>query len=154
MNPQRIDSIPTQPVTNLRPVDPLQKSAKGSWKVLIVDDDAMVCRVSARMLHESEVWTAESGDEACRLLEARAGEAVDCVLLDMRMPGLTFEESFEGIRRICPDVPVIACSGNTAEALGEGFASAPGTGFLSKPFTRAELKGAIGRAVSGSSPND
>ena len=135
--------------TDASRAEQVERGPEAAWKVLIVDDDVMVCRVSARMLYESEVLTAESGEEACRLLEDRAPEDLDCVLLDMKMPGLTFEESFEGIRRIRPDIPVIACSGNTADSLGDEFSAAPGTGFLGKPFTRAELKGAIDRAVSG-----
>jgi len=77
---------------------------------LVVDDDVMVRRVSARMLEETEVLLAATGSEACEVLEQRGAESIDCVLLDMKMPGLSFQESFEGIRRIRPDLPVVACS--------------------------------------------
>ena len=117
--------------------------------VLIVDDAEMVRRVSARMLSGTDVLMASGGDEACRLLEERGDEPVDCVLLDMRMPGLTFEEAFEGIRQIQPDLPVVACSGNGPDAVGKEFIETPGTGFLGKPFTRQELRDAIDRAISG-----
>ena len=128
-----------------------EKVATSTWKVLIVDDDEMVRRVSARMLQESEVLVAQNGAEACELLKGQSAENLDCVLLDMKMPGLSFEESFEGIRKIHPTLPVIACSGNSFDSVGEGFAEDQRTGFLGKPFTRQELKDAIRRAILGSS---
>lgn len=118
--------------------------------VLIVDDDEMVRRVSARMLSGADVLMASSGAEACQLLVERGDDPVDCVLLDMRMPGLTFEEAFEGIRQIRPNLPVVACSGNGLEAVGRDFIETPGTGFLGKPFTRQELRDAIDQAMGGS----
>jgi CheY-like chemotaxis protein len=116
---------------------------------LVVDDDVMVRRVSARMLEETEVLLAATGSEACEVLEQRGAESIDCVLLDMKMPGLSFQESFEGIRRIRPDLPVVACSGNARDAVAESFLTAPATGFLGKPFTRKELKEAIESVVPG-----
>jgi two-component system response regulator (stage 0 sporulation protein F) len=128
-----------------------KEASAGTWKVLIVDDDEMVRRVSSRMLKESEILFAGSGAEACEVLEGKNAEGLDCVLLDMKMPGLSFEESFEGIRRLHPDVAVVACSGNSFDSVGGGFAEDHRTGFLGKPFTRQELKDAIGRAILNSS---
>lgn len=142
---RREASAAPRPRTDVRPVSP------AGWKILIVDDDAMVRRVSARMLPEGEILMAENGAEACQVLEERGADALDCVILDMRMPGLSFEESLEGIRRICPDLPIVACSGNGADSVGADFNRDPRTGFLGKPFTRKELHDAIGSAVTGPS---
>ena len=128
-----------------------EKAATSTWKVLIVDDDEMVRRVSARMLQESEILVAQNGAEACELLKGQSAENLDCVLLDMKMPGLSFAQSFEGIRKIHPTLPVIACSGNSFDSVGEGFAEDQRTGFLGKPFTSQELKDAINRAILSSS---
>lgn len=149
MTQREVESRAPSPSPVVNGIDRHQRSQSEIWRILVVDDDEMVCRVSARMLHKSEVIIAESGAEACRLLEDRAPEEIDCVLLDMKMPGLTFEESFEEIRRICPEIPVIACSGNGPESLRDDFTGVPGTGYLAKPFTRVELEEAIGRAVLG-----
>jgi CheY-like chemotaxis protein len=135
---------------NGRP-SPGKEAGAETWKVLIVDDDEMVRRVSRRMLKESEILVAGSGAEACEVLKGQDAEDLDCVLLDMKMPGLSFEESFEGIRRLRPDVPVVACSGNRFDSVEGGFAEDHRTGFLGKPFTRQELKDAIDRAILTSS---
>ncbi len=129
------------------PQGPRASQSDQRWKVLVVDDDVMVRKVSARMLEESDVLMAGNGLEAVKVLEEQGEEQIDCVLLDMKMPGLSFKESFAGIRRVRPDLPVVACSGNGHEALEEDFANARGTGFLGKPFTRQELKDALGRVI-------
>ena len=131
-----------------------QPAAERMRAVLIVDDDEMVRRVSSRMLSGSDILVAESGDEACRVLRELGNEPVDCVLLDMKMPGLSFEESFECIRKIRPDLPVVACSGNGPHSVGRDFYDTPRTGFLGKPFTRQELNDAIDRAILGSGAGD
>jgi CheY-like chemotaxis protein len=145
----------SQSDSTLRPFREISKSDRPSplsgWRVLVVDDDEMVRRVSSRMLEESEVLVAGSGAEACKVLEDHPHQELDCVLLDMKMPGLSFEESFESIRRIRPDLAVVACSGNSSDAVGPGFIDTPRTGFLGKPFTRQELRDAIDRAVVSAS---
>jgi hypothetical protein len=47
---------------------------------------------------------------------------------------------------------VVACSGNGPDAVGPEFTDTPRTGFLGKPFTRQELRDAIGRAMVRPAP--
>lgn len=156
-NPRETDSMTSHEATEKLSSSALARDAGAPqggrrWKVLVVDDDEMVRKVSTRMLEESDVLVAGNGSEAVQVLEEQGDEWVDCVLLDMKMPGLSFEESFEGIRRVRPDLPVVACSGNGREALEEEFVNAGGTGFLGKPFTRRELKDALEGVIPAPRP--
>ena len=82
-------------------------------RVLVIDDNA----VNRAILSEQmESWTfdscaAESGPEGIRVLEAAAafGVAVDCVVLDYQMPGMTGAEVARVIRSTpgIEDTPIV-----------------------------------------------
>ncbi len=113
-------------------------SSRGT--ILLVDDEEPVRRVGTRMLQRNgfTVLTASDGREGVTMFQAHA-DTIACVLLDMTMPRLDGEAAFREIRAIRPDAKVILCSGfseqeATTRFLGKGLA-----GFLSKPYTQAEL---------------
>ena len=59
--------------------------------VLIVDDDSDTLEVIGRILSPSyDVKTVDSRDEALAVINA--GFLPSCVLMDYKMPGMTFEE--------------------------------------------------------------
>lgn len=75
-------------------------------RILIVDDDPMMARTVRDILrlkgHEAE--TAHSGPEA---LEKVRREDYDCVLSDVKMPGLDGVELYRAIKARQPDLPVV-----------------------------------------------
>ena len=111
----------------------------GADTILVVDDEDLVRRAAKVALEKYgyQVVLAESGKRAVELLETMAGE-ISGVLLDMTMPGLSGEQTFQQMRQIRPGLPVIASSGfSEAEAIarfGRGIA-----GFVQKPYTAATL---------------
>src|SRR4030095_3790342 len=72
------------PSTTMRPVPPRQATTPNA-RVLIVDDDASVTEVFARMLRLEgfEVWAAHSADEGLALAQTHRPHAV---ILDLRVP--------------------------------------------------------------------
>jgi PAS domain S-box-containing protein len=65
--------------------------------------------------------------------------AIDLVILDMIMPEMDGGKTFERIRGLCPDLPVIlsigyALSGQATEIMNKGC-----NGFIQKPFNLSEL---------------
>ena len=80
--------------------------------IVIVDDEEMVRSVAARMIERTgfSVLTASHGAEAVELFRERHDE-IACVLLDLNMPHMDGEETFEELRKISGDVPVILSSG-------------------------------------------
>ncbi len=109
----------------------------------MADDEPTVRQVGELMLKQLgfEVLTATNGREVVDLFEANA-ERVRLVLLDLMMPVMDGAEALAAIRARS-DVPVVLCSGYTAEAVPEELASDTVTGFLQKPFARAELQKAL-----------
>jgi two-component system, NtrC family, nitrogen regulation response regulator NtrX len=79
--------------------------------VLVVDDVAAMAQQYAydlRRIGGYEVLTAGDGRQALELL---GGEAVDCILLDLEMPGMDGFEVLRALERRGSEVPVIVYTG-------------------------------------------
>jgi CheY-like chemotaxis protein len=85
---------------------------QGSGRVLIVDDEATVRAVGAKMLEHLgfDVPRAADGHEALAVLDRHGGRFA-AVLLDMMMPALGGEDTFHQIRRRYLGLPVVLSSG-------------------------------------------
>ena len=116
--------------------------------VLVVDDEPVVRRLAQRVLERAgyRVLVAENGREALRVVEEQQG-AVNVVLLDLTMPELSGEETFEALAVSTPRLPVVMTSGYSEETsthlTERGLA-----GFLEKPYTAEELLEVIRRVLS------
>jgi CheY-like chemotaxis protein len=107
-------------------------------RVLAVDDDPVSLAVTAVLL-EAEgcaVLQAQSGEAA---LELAAAHAPDCVLADLRMPGLSASDLAHSLRRVAPRARLFAMSA-TPPAQLEGY-----DGILKKPLSPESLQAAIMR---------
>lgn len=113
---------------------------RGTETILLVDDEAMVLEVTDRMLQSLgyRVHCARNGREAVALLREKKG-AIDLVILDIIMPGMSGNETFDNLRKINPEQRVLLSSGysvndQAAELLEKGC-----NGFLQKPYLMKEL---------------
>jgi DNA-binding response OmpR family regulator len=124
--------------------------------VLVVDDNPVV-RSLARYALESAgigVRDAASGDEALRLLAS--GEVdVDCVVLDIMMPGLSGHQVLEALREakrgradVRPAVLMLTCKTDDADVT-RAFALGAGD-YMTKPFDPDELVAAVRGLMYGS----
>ncbi len=120
----------------------------GSGLVLLVDDEKAVRDVGASMLQHAgfEVITADDGSEAVETFRARRDE-VDCVVLDLAMPGLDGVETFRELRRIRSDVQVVLTSGYSESEAVNRFSGKKLAGFVQKPFRLVALMDAIKGAL-------
>jgi PAS domain S-box-containing protein len=130
-------AVPPEPRT--RPAAP--PARKGL--AIVADDEPTVRQVGELMLKQLgfDVLTAGNGQEAVELFEVNA-QRVKLVLLDLMMPVMDGPEAL-GVIRSHSKVPVILCSGYTAEAVPEELSGDRVTGFLQKPFSRADLQKAL-----------
>jgi PAS domain S-box-containing protein len=97
--------------------------ARGNETVLVVDDEAAIRAVVARVL-ESAGYTprlASSGDEALRMLsDATLVAEVSLVLLDVSMPGLSGRELRHRLRELLPNARVVYLTGYAFDAVDVG----------------------------------
>jgi CheY-like chemotaxis protein len=129
---------------------PATSEGAGRATVLVVDDDEAVLELTQEFLERANfsVIAAEGGEKALRIFRQRASE-IDVVVLDLSMPDVDGEQTFQEIRRQCPDASVILVSGYSEEMAAERFAAAVGAeGFLSKPYPPEELVERIQRALA------
>jgi two-component system sensor histidine kinase/response regulator len=118
----------------------LMEQAQVQARVLVVDDNAEN-RALARAALEDEGYVAilaSSGDEGIRAFEA---ERPDCVLLDVRMPGMDGFEVCTRIRALPggADVPVIFLTALRDVDTFDQALRAGGDDFLTKPVRPTEL---------------
>ncbi len=84
-----------------------------AWRILLVDDDYAVRRVTARVLSSKgcAVEEAASVAAATRMLEHTAPDAFDVVLLDQTMPGQPGIELVPTLRKQLPSAKVVLFTG-------------------------------------------
>ncbi|MCP4908100.1 MAG: response regulator [bacterium] len=114
-------------------------------RVLIVDDEEAIRKILTKRLTNVgfEVDTASNGEEALGIV-AGIGPALDLVILDITMPGLSGIETWTQIREIQPELPIIMSSGHPEEALErlDGWDDVR-DGFIQKPYLTKALLATI-----------
>lgn len=115
-------------------------------RILITDDERNIRRTFGMVLRGEgfAVEEAESGEQA---LEIFGKQRVDCVILDVRLPGIDGLETLRRLRRVDPQLPVVMISGHgtittAVEATREGAFD-----FLEKPCSRERLLLAVRNAL-------
>jgi CheY-like chemotaxis protein len=119
-------------------------------RLLLIDDDAALGRVIARMLRdEHDVTVLTSAREA--LNRIADGERYDVILCDLQMPDLTGMDMHEKLEQI--DAPsarrVLFLTGGAVTPHAVEFLSSVGNGHLEKPFDRATLLAAVAIMLDG-----
>ena len=114
-----------------------------AMRVLVVDDDRMVRRITAAYLLADghTVQTAANGMEALETLDK---EEFDLVVTDRAMPEMSGDQLATTIKRRAPKTCVVMLTG-----FGVVMDRAPADvdGVVAKPITRDELRRAIARAM-------
>jgi PAS domain S-box-containing protein len=121
--------------------------AKPVTLLLVDDEDVVRDMVGELLAHEGvSVISASDGAQGVELYRARR-DAIDVVLLDLSMPGLSGEQTFERLREVDPDVTVILSSGYDQDEVSRRFATDGPAGFIQKPFRPQQLLAEIERCV-------
>jgi FixJ family two-component response regulator len=104
--------------------------------IAIVDDDESVCRAIKRLVRSlgMEADTFTSGRAFIEFIEATPAAQVDCVVLDVQMPGLNGLEVQEQLARGNRRFPVIFITAHDEDGVREQALAAGALAFLRKPF--------------------
>ena len=113
--------------------------------LLIVDDEPRILSALRRALRREpfEVLAVESTREALALLET---QAIDIVLSDHKMPGMTGLQLLTEAARLCPQAVRILITGWTEEIPAEQIEAVGVFKVLNKPWEDTALKDALSEA--------
>jgi len=122
---------------------------RGSGQILLVEDDRMVALTAISTLKSFgyDVSHAPDGKSALALVAA-GGTRFSLVLLDLRMPGMSGEATFEALRTLDSGLKVLIWSGYGAEQDVQSMLDRGAVGFVAKPYRVADLSRAIARALT------
>src|ERR1700752_1674848 len=115
--------------------------------ISVVDDDESM-RQAINALMGSMGFGVEEFSSAEDFLNSGHSEGSDCLILDVRMPGLS---GLELQRRLVADnknVPIVCITAHYSEEERAKAMKAGAVDFLSKPFTEQDLLSAIGASLA------
>jgi two-component system nitrogen regulation response regulator NtrX len=121
--------------------------------ILIVDDERGI-RESLRGVLEDEgfkVEKAESGEAGLRILETRS---VQCVLLDVWLPGMDGIATLERIRAIRPDLPIVMISGHGTIETAVRAIRLGAVDFIEKPLHIEKTLSVVRKALEFRAPDE
>jgi CheY-like chemotaxis protein len=132
---------PARPIAAKAPAVP----KNGRLRILVVEDEPMVREIEAEYLI-SDGHAVETAADGCEgLSKFRAGK-FDLVLVDRAMPQVNGDQLTETIKDVDPEMPVILVTGFT-DTLENDHGRRGANLVLCKPFSRASLREAVGKAV-------
>ena len=119
---------------------PINMLRRGHETILLVDDEKMVLYVTVEMLKRLgyKILTAQSGQEALEICK-RHKEAIDLIILDMIMPGMSGSETYNLVKNILPDIKVLLSSGYSISGEATEILNRGCQGFIQKPFDVLQL---------------
>jgi FixJ family two-component response regulator len=115
--------------------------------VFLVDDDPSVRRALARLIksagHQVQTFTS-----AAEFLQTRAGgQEAACLVLDVRMPGLSGTDLQRELQTLNREVPIVFITGHGDIPMSVQAMKAGAVDFLPKPVKDTELLHAIKQAL-------
>ncbi len=115
--------------------------------IFIVDDDPSV-RESTELMLKSVGFHVKAFASAQDFLKTDIEEGIGCLILDVRMPGMSGLELQEKLISAKTPLPVIFITGHGTVPMSVRAMKAGAVDFLQKPFEEQDLLDAIGRAIT------
>jgi PAS domain S-box-containing protein len=128
---------------------PHEPALRGRGTVLVVDDEPLMVDYSCAAVRELgySALSATDGREA-PVICAQKSPPVDAVLLDMVMPGPSWETTIKAIRAIQPSPKVIMTSGYNREREAKRGLELGAVAFIGKPYTIEQLGRVLKESLS------
>ena len=124
----------------------------GNERILVVDDDPLVLKVSEETLKYLgyDVVSCASGIEALKTFR-QDPDSFQLVILDQMMPKMTGDVVAEQLVEVRSDIPIILCSGDAPQLSEERLQQVGIRGYLKKPVPLEEYAHAVRRALDETS---
>lgn len=129
----------------MAPLEPVTASEAGPI-VFIVDDDRAIRESTARLI-ASVGLRAIPFANAMQFLEARRPEVPSCLVLDVRMPGLSGMDLQRDLAAADLRIPIVFITGHGDVRMSVEAMKAGAVEFLTKPFRDQELLDAVQKAI-------
>ena len=121
-------------------------------RILLIDDDELLRDTLLQMLELDGHRVTVAPDGETGLQRFGDGRAHDAIVTDILMPGIDGTRVIVEMRRRRPDIAIVAISGGrrvlSPEFNLESAGLAGAHAQLGKPFTRADLQGAVRSALA------
>jgi heterodisulfide reductase subunit C len=114
--------------------------------ILIVDDEAVVCKSCKKILERSDhmVDYVLNGEDALKSIEDRD---YDIVVTDLKMPGVDGMQLLEAVKKKDRDVEVVMITGYASIDTAVQAMKLGAYDYIPKPFTPDELQSVISRVI-------
>jgi PAS domain S-box-containing protein len=118
-------------------------------QILLVEDNQQVRGITTTLLerHGFDVQQAGSGEEALPLLE-RAEPAIELLITDIVMPGMSGRELYDRASKLRPELPVLFMSGFADQEISIAGQGQAREAFLPKPFKSHDLLSLVHRLLA------
>jgi FixJ family two-component response regulator len=115
-------------------------------RIIVVDDDASICKALQRLLRtaQMDVETFSSGE---KFLLALDHNPPACLILDVRMPGMTGPQLRDRLHSMGYSFPIVFITAHAEDIEPERGLPGRVAEVLRKPFDDTALLDAIGRAI-------
>ena len=124
------------------------RSLAAPSSVFLVDDDASVRRALARLI-KSAGHRVQTFASAREFLDSQAGgDEAACLVLDVRMPGVTGMDLQRELQTLHRDVPIVFITGHGDIPMSVKAMKAGAVDFLPKPVKDTDLLRAIEQALA------
>jgi FixJ family two-component response regulator len=119
----------------------MRPSPSSQAGIVIVDDDASVCRAIARLLRGAgmPVVTVLSGEAFLAYLHSDTVSAIDCIVLDVQMPEMSGLDVQDQLVREGRTMPIVFITAHDSAEARDRSVSGGAFAFLRKPVPREVL---------------
>jgi FixJ family two-component response regulator len=114
--------------------------------IVVVEDDASMRQAIERILNVGG-FSAVAFESAEAALAAGVPGTADCLILDVRLPGMSGFELYQQVAASGAEVPTIFITAHDETSLRERATRMGASGYLPKPFSGRNLLDAIARAL-------
>jgi len=137
-----------------RAIPPTAEVPTGTETVLLTEDEQDVREIAREFLESGgyKVIEAKDASDAIELARRHNG-AIDLLVTDMVMPGMTGQELAVHLQREFPGLCVVFMSGYSEHAATEMANADPTVRLLSKPFSRGALLRTVRESLHSRKPN-